>query len=59
MQDRRPVASQRTSRDGRPTLRYKDTCKRDLKACGIQTADLKTETSDRTAWWAKVKDGVK
>ena len=44
---------------GRPTLRYKDACKRDLKTCGIQPADLETETSNRTAWRAKVKDGVK
>ena len=44
---------------GRPTLRYKDTCKRDLKASGIQPADVEAVTCDRIAWRAKVHDGGK
>ena len=35
---------------GRPALRFKDACKRDLKTCGISTADLEQATSDRTQW---------
>ena len=42
-----------------PNLRYKDICKRDLKACGIQPADVEAVTSDCIAWRAKVHDGVK
>ena len=43
----------------RPTLRYKDVCKKDLKACGFNPAELEAETSDRTRWRSKIKDGVK
>ena len=44
---------------GRPVLRYKDTCKRDLNAFGINPAHLESETTDRSSWRSKVKDGVK
>ncbi|RJG15198.1 hypothetical protein D4A39_16670, partial [Alcanivorax profundi] len=44
---------------GRPALRYKDVCKRDLKSCNINPADLETATSDRSSWRANVKTGVK
>lgn len=44
---------------GRPTLRYKDACKRDLEACGISPADLEKATSDHTGWRSAVKAGVK
>lgn len=44
---------------GRPALRYKDVCKRDLKSCNINPADLKTANSDRSSWRANVKTGVK
>ena len=43
---------------GRPALRFKDACKRDLKTCGISTADLEQATSDRTQWRSTVKAGV-
>ena len=35
---------------GRPNLRYKDVCKRDLKECGINPADLQAAASDRAKW---------
>ena len=44
---------------GPPNLRYKDTCKRDLKASGIQPANVEAVTSDRIAWMAKAHDGGK
>ncbi len=47
-----------TQQSGWPTLRYKDTCKRDLKACGINPAQLEEVTSDRTSWRSRVKEGV-
>ncbi|KAL0197530.1 hypothetical protein M9458_006070, partial [Cirrhinus mrigala] len=43
---------------GRPILRYKDACKRDLKACGICPADLEVVASDRENWRSTVKTGV-
>ena len=33
---------------GRPALRYKDVCKRDLKAGGFNPSDLETAASDRS-----------
>lgn len=44
---------------GRPALRYKDACKRDLKSCNLNPADLESATSDRSSWRAIVKTGVK
>ncbi|GAB1611165.1 uncharacterized protein LOC115228424, partial [Argonauta hians] len=35
---------------GRPTLRYKDVCKRDLMGCEIDPEDLEEAVSDRAAW---------
>ncbi|GFR69794.1 hypothetical protein ElyMa_003766800 [Elysia marginata] len=29
---------------GRPTLRFKDVCKKDLKTCGIQPPELDSQT---------------
>lgn len=40
---------------GRPALRFKDTCKRDLKAGGFHIKDLETATSDRQAWRATTR----
>ena len=34
---------------GRPALRYKDVCKRDLRAGGVDKADLETAFSDRVS----------
>ena len=39
-----------TRSQGRPSLRFKDICKRDLKDCGIEPADLQTANSDLTNW---------
>ena len=44
---------------GRPTLRYKDVCKRDLKTCSISPGNLESATADRTLWRSTVKAGVK
>ena len=44
---------------GRPTLRYKDVCKRDLKTCNISPGNLESATADRTLWRSTVKAGVK
>jgi hypothetical protein len=44
---------------GRPSLRFKDVCKRDMKTCGIQPAELEMEISNHTAWWAKVKEDIR
>ena len=35
---------------GRPALRYKDVCKRDLKAGGFNPPDLESAASDRSGW---------
>ena len=44
---------------GRPSLRYKDVCKRDLKDCCISPADLQTATSDRNKWRSRTKLGCR
>ncbi|GFS08399.1 hypothetical protein ElyMa_003013300 [Elysia marginata] len=43
----------------RLTGRFKDVCEKDLKTCGIQPAELEIEVSKRTAWRAKIKEGIK
>ena len=43
---------------GRPQLRYKDVCKRDLKAMGINLNTWETVASDRTAWRQTVQKGI-
>lgn len=43
---------------GRPTLRYKDVCKRDLKSCRVDPADLEKAASIRTNWRSTVKSGI-
>ena len=42
-----------------PTIPFKDVCKKDLKTCRIQPAELEMEVSNCTTWWAKVKKGIK
>ena len=42
------TAGSRTT--GRPQLRYKDTCKRDLKALNIETESWEKLAGDRTRW---------
>ena len=44
---------------GRPSLRFKDICKRDLKDCNIDPANLQTTTSDRNKWRLLTKQGCR
>ena len=40
---------------GRPYLRYRDTCKRDMKVAGIDTTTWEAAADDRGHWRAVVK----
>ena len=44
---------------GRPYLRYRDTCKRDMKVAGIDTMTWEAAAGDRGHWRAVVKAGMK
>ena len=44
---------------GRPYLRYRDICKRDMKAAGIDTTTWEAAADDRGHWRAVVKAGMK
>ena len=44
---------------GRPILRYKDICKRDLKSCNINHQNLESTTTDRAIWRSTIKTIVK
>lgn len=44
---------------GRPALRYKDVCKRDLKAGGFKPSDLETAASDRSHWQSPTRAVVR
>uniref|UniRef100_A0A0L8HNB8 Uncharacterized protein n=1 Tax=Octopus bimaculoides TaxID=37653 RepID=A0A0L8HNB8_OCTBM len=35
---------------GRPELRYRDVCRRDMKALGINTNSWEDLAADRTSW---------
>ena len=43
---------------GRPQLRFKDVCKRDFQALGINTDSWEVTTTDRNAWRNTVKGGL-
>ena len=43
---------------GRPLLRYKDVCKRDLVGAGIDFRELERNVADRANWRKVVSDGV-
>ena len=43
---------------GRPQLRFKDVCKRDLQALGIKTDSWEVTATDRDAWRRTVKKGL-
>uniref|UniRef100_A0A2D4JA50 Uncharacterized protein n=1 Tax=Micrurus lemniscatus lemniscatus TaxID=129467 RepID=A0A2D4JA50_MICLE len=43
---------------GRPQLRYKDICKRDLKALGMDINSWETLTSDCSAWRLKMQHSL-
>ena len=44
---------------GRPLLRYKDACKRDMKHCNINVDSWEEGAKDRTAWRQSVRNGIK
>ena len=44
---------------GRPALRFKDVCKRDMKACDIDTSSWETAAHNRTTWRKITHDGMK
>ena len=44
---------------GRPALRFKDVCKRDMKACNINTSSWETAAHNRTTWKKITRDGMK
>ncbi len=44
---------------GRPALRYKDVCKRDLKARSLNPSDLEAATADRVSWWLAIRTSIK
>ena len=41
---------------GRPQLRFKDVCKRDLQALGLNTDSCKVSATDKDAWRYTVKE---
>ena len=43
---------------GRPQLRFKDVCKRDLQALGINTDSWEVTATDRVAWQHTVIPGL-
>ena len=45
-------------RTGRPRLRFKDVCQRDMKAARIRTSDWECKAEDRSTWRTVVKEGV-
>ena len=51
-----PVTGKRPTR--RPQRRYKDICKRDLKALGINTDTWEAAAADRSTWKQEVKKGL-
>ena len=44
---------------GRPRLRYKDVCKRDMKSASIETADWERLAHDRSIWRSIVREGTR
>lgn len=48
-----------TRRTGRPTLRFKDVCKRDMKACNINPDTWETAADNRVSWRHTVQKGVR
>ena len=49
----------RTHTAGRPHLRYRDTCKRDMKVAGIDTTTWEAATDDSGHWRSVVKAGMR
>lgn len=44
---------------GRPQLRFKDTCKRDMKLAGIDPNSWEATANNRSLWRATITEGVK
>ena len=44
---------------GCPALRFKDVCKRDMKACDISPADWEVVAEDRDRWRQAVREGIR
>ena len=44
---------------GRPYLRYRETCERDMKLAGIDTTTWEAAADDRRHWRAVVKAGMR
>ena len=44
---------------GRPYIRYRDTCKRDMKVAGIDTTIWEAAADDRGRWRSVVKAGMR
>jgi hypothetical protein len=44
---------------GRPVLRYKDVCKRDLTTTGIDPLNWEQLAGDRSGWRQAVRGGVR
>ena len=44
---------------GRPYLRYRDACKRDMKVAGIDTTTWEAAADDRGHWRSVVKAGMR
>ena len=44
---------------GRPLLRYRDVCKKDMKACSIDFTTWESLAGDRSSWRSAVRCGVK
>ena len=44
---------------GRPRLRYEDVCKRDMKACNIDSESWEVTAENRTRWKQHVSHAIK
>ena len=44
---------------GRPKLRFKDVCKRDLKSVGVSADSWEAMVENRVAWHSTIHEGVK
>ncbi|KAK4328590.1 hypothetical protein Pmani_001066 [Petrolisthes manimaculis] len=44
---------------GRPSLRFKDVCKRDMKQTNIDETSWEDKSSIRSTWKSQVKEGIK
>ena len=44
---------------GRPKLRFKDVCNRDMKRCNINSNSWESIADDRPSWSQTVKQGAK